>query len=126
MSLRASQLPDKAAAALDSALAAALAAVEPGEAVRRALTRTSTGFSASGTEYVLSDFRRVIVVGAGKASAPMAAAVEEVVDDRIPVEGSVTVRYGHAAPTRHVEIREASHPVPDEAGVEATRAIVEL
>ena len=41
-------------------------------------------------------------------------------------KGSVTVRYGHSAPTRAVRIREASHPVPDAAGVEATRAIVEL
>ena len=76
--------------------------------------------------YSLSDFRRVVVVGAGKASAPMAAAVEDVLGARLPIEGSVTVRYGHAAPTRHVRIREASHPVPDAAGVEATRAMVDL
>ena len=54
----------------------------------------------------------------------MAAAVEEVVDGRVPVEGTVTVRYGHVAPTRHVTIREAGHPVPDAAGVDGTRAIV--
>ena len=75
---------------------------------------------------MLNDFRRVLVVGAGKASAPMAAAVEEVVGDRLPIEGSVTVRCGHSHPTRHVRIREASHPMPDQAGVEGTRAIVEL
>jgi glycerate 2-kinase len=56
----------------------------------------------------------------------MAAAVEEVIDGRLPVSGSVTVRYGHSAPTRHVTIREASHPVPDEACVQSTRAIVEV
>jgi hydroxypyruvate reductase len=56
----------------------------------------------------------------------MAAAVEDVIGDRLPIEGSVTVRYGHAAPTRHVRIREASHPMPDAAGIEATRAIVDL
>jgi hydroxypyruvate reductase len=67
-----------------------------------------------------------LIVGAGKASAPMAAAVEEVLGGRVAIEGSVTVRYGHSAPTREVRIREASHPVPDEAGVAATRAIVEL
>jgi hydroxypyruvate reductase len=44
----------------------------------------------------------------------------------LPISGSVTVRYGHSAPTRAVRIREAGHPVPDAAGVEATRAIVEL
>ena len=56
----------------------------------------------------------------------MAAAVEQVLGDALPITGSVTVRYGHVAPTRAVRIREASHPVPDAAGVEATGAIVEL
>src|SRR5438045_9655642 len=56
----------------------------------------------------------------------MAAAVEQVLGDSIRVEGCVTVRYGHAAPTRHVRIREAGHPMPDQAGVDATREIVEL
>ena len=58
----------------------------------------------------------------------MAAAVEDIIGERPSprVEGSVTVRYGHAAPTRSVRIREAGHPVPDAAGVEATQAIVEL
>jgi glycerate 2-kinase len=101
---------------LEAVLKAALAAVEPGEAVRRAL--------ASRDDF--SGAKRVVIIGAGKASAPMAAGVEEVVGDRIPVVGSVTVRYGHTAPTHFVRIREAGHPVPDEAGVEATRAIVEL
>ncbi|MBV9132773.1 MAG: glycerate-2-kinase family protein, partial [Chloroflexi bacterium] len=107
-------------------MAAALAAVEPTQAVRRALVPTPDGFSTQNVEYRLSDHRRVLVVGAGKASAPMAAAVEQLISGRIPVEGSVTVRHGYAAPTQAVRIREASHPVPDAAGVEATQAIVEL
>jgi glycerate 2-kinase len=112
--------------ALEAVLGAALAAVEPAQAVRNALTVDAQGFSAEGRSYSLADYRRVVVVGAGKASAPMAAAVEEVIGDRVPVEGSVTVRYGHSAPTHHVRIVEASHPVPDQAGVDATRAIVSL
>ncbi len=107
-------------------LAAALAAVEPGEAVHRALAADAYGFIVDGNRYPLASYRRALIVGAGKASAPMAAAVEQVLGGRMLVEGSVTVRYGHAAPTRAVRIREASHPVPDEAGVEATRAIVGL
>ena len=93
--------------------------------MRQALTQNSSGFSTPRGDYVLSEFRRVIVVGAGKASAPMAAAVEAVVGERLPIEGSVTVRYGHTAPTRRVPIREAAHPVPDAAGVQATQAIVD-
>jgi len=111
---------------LDSVLKAALAAVEPGQAVRNALSVENDTLVADGRRYRLADFRRVLVVGAGKASAPMAAAVEEVIGDRLPVKGSVTVRYGHGAPTRHVRIREASHPMPDQAGVDATRAIVDI
>jgi glycerate 2-kinase len=111
---------------LDRILRAALAAVEPGAAVRRALCVDEGVLSVSHQQYRLADYRRVIVVGAGKASAPMAAAVEDVLGDALPIAGSVTVRYGHSAPTRLVRIREASHPVPDLAGVEATRAIVEL
>jgi glycerate 2-kinase len=113
-------------AEVESVLRAALLAVEPGRTVRRALTIDAAGLHVGGRSYPLDWFRRVLVVGAGKASAPMAAAVEDIVGDLVPLEGSVTVRYGHSAPTRRVTIREASHPVPDAAGVEATRAIVDL
>jgi hydroxypyruvate reductase len=111
---------------LGSVLSAALAAVEPGEAVRRAFLRIGDALIVGDREYPLGVFRRVVVVGAGKASAPMAAAVEDVIDEWLPVEGSVTVRYGHAAPTRAVRVRQAGHPVPDAGGLEATRAIVDL
>jgi len=90
----------------DNFLKAALAAVEPGQAVRRALAVDDGLLVVGGQEYQFSDFRRVIGVGAGKASAPMAAAVEELLGNLLSVEGSVTVRYGHSAPTRHVRDSE--------------------
>ena len=111
---------------LDKVLAAALAAVEPGRAVHNAITLSDGRLSIVDRDYDLSRFRRAVIVGAGKASAPMAAALEDVIGVRLPVEGSVTVRYGHSAPTRHVRIREAGHPMPDQAGVEATREIVRV
>ncbi len=111
---------------LKTVLDAALAAVEPGRSVRRFLSRRDTALEVDGRVYDLSRHRRVLVVGAGKASAPMAAAVEDVVGQSIPLSGSVTVRYGHVAPTRAVHILEAGHPMPDAAGVAATRAIVDL
>ena len=107
-------------------LAAALAAVEPGEAVRRALRVDSDGFVLNDRHYPFARWRRAVVIGAGKASAPMAAAVEDVLGGGLPIEGSVTVRYGHTAPTRDVRIREAGHPMPDAAGVSSTRAIADL
>src|SRR3984893_13252770 len=62
---------------------------------------------------------RTVVVGAGKAAAWMAAAVEA--NWSGPIEGLVVTRYGHAVPCRHVEVIEAAHPVPDAAGRGAAR-----
>ncbi|QGX99579.1 glycerate kinase [Roseovarius faecimaris] len=66
---------------------------------------------------------RVVVIGAGKASARMAEAVEAVWG---PCEGLVITRYGYARPCEGIEIVEAAHPVPDEAGEAATKRMLEL
>src|SRR5271169_680005 len=66
---------------------------------------------------------RTVVVGAGKAAAAMAAAVEA--NWSGPIEGLVVTRYGHAVPCRHIEVIEAAHPVPDAAGREAARRILD-
>nr|WP_240904342.1 glycerate kinase [Rhodobacter sp. SGA-6-6] len=66
---------------------------------------------------------RVVVIGAGKASARMAEAVESAWG---PCEGLVITRYGYGRPTRGVEIALAAHPVPDAAGAEATARMLEL
>lgn len=67
---------------------------------------------------------RTFVVGAGKASAAMAAAVEDAWPDAAPLDGTVVTRYGHALPTRTVRIVEAGHPIPDENGEQAAREIL--
>jgi glycerate 2-kinase len=64
---------------------------------------------------------RLLVIGAGKASAAMARAVEDHIDG--PLEGLVVTRYGYAVPCERIEIVEAAHPVPDVAGIEAARRI---
>jgi glycerate 2-kinase len=70
---------------------------------------------------------RTIVLGAGKASARMAAAFEEAwARTGGTCDGLVVTRYGHAVPTQSVEIVEAAHPVPDEAGLQAARRILAL
>ncbi|ERP86240.1 hydroxypyruvate reductase [Labrenzia sp. C1B10] len=66
---------------------------------------------------------RVVVIGAGKASARMAEAVEKVWG---PCEGLVITRYGYARPCEGIEIVEAAHPVPDEMGFVATKRMIEL
>ncbi|MFQ6549629.1 glycerate kinase [Aestuariibius sp. 2305UL40-4] len=66
---------------------------------------------------------RIVVVGAGKASARMAEAVESVWG---PCEGLVITRYGYRRPTAGIEIIEAAHPVPDQAGADATQRMLKL
>jgi glycerate 2-kinase len=67
---------------------------------------------------------RLVVIGAGKASAAMARAAEEAWAGDL--SGLVVTRYGHAVPCARIEIVEAGHPVPDEAGLAAARRILDL
>jgi len=66
---------------------------------------------------------RTVVVGAGKASAAMARALEDHWPG--PLDGMVITRYGHRVACRHIEVVEAAHPVPDEAGLLATARLLE-
>ncbi len=66
---------------------------------------------------------RLIVVGAGKAAAAMARAVED--NWRGPLSGLVVTRYGYAVPCKHIEVLEAAHPVPDAAGLRAAQRILD-
>ena len=68
---------------------------------------------------------RVVVVGAGKAAASMALAVERAWPD-VAMTGLVVTRYAHGLETRHVEVIEAGHPVPDEAGDQAAMRMLAL
>jgi len=67
---------------------------------------------------------RTVIIGAGKASGAMAKTLEDSWDG--PLEGLVVTRYGYRVPTERLEVVEAAHPVPDEAGREAARRIFEL
>ncbi len=67
---------------------------------------------------------RLVVIGAGKASAAMARAVEDHWDG--PLSGLVVTRYGYAVPCERIEIAEAAHPVPDAAGERAAQRMLEL
>lgn len=67
---------------------------------------------------------RTIVLGAGKAAAAMAATLEQ--HYPAPCEGLVITRYGHNRPTKHIEVVEAAHPVPDAAGEKAVQRLEQL
>ncbi|MBI9111250.1 MAG: glycerate kinase [Maridesulfovibrio ferrireducens] len=73
----------------------------------------------------LKDFERIIVIGAGKATAKMALAIEEILGDRIE-SGIISVKYGHTEKLQYIKTIEAAHPVPDENGVKAAHMIETL
>ena len=73
----------------------------------------------------LDDFDRIVVLGAGKASARMAKAVEDILGERIS-GGLVSVKYGHAEKLSRIEVVEAGHPTPDESGVAAAKRIASM
>jgi len=90
---------------------AALSAADPSTIVPRALPEPPRG--------------RTLVVGAGKAAAAMALAVETHWPAGAPLEGVVITRYGHGLGTKRIRVVEAGHPVPDEKGEAAARAILD-
>lgn len=106
-------------------LTAALAAVDPFEAVLRAVTRKGAAIQVGDHRYDLTRYKRIFAIGAGKASARMAVALEQCLGRRL-TGGSVVVKYGHGASTSMIDIREAGHPVPDLAGQQATGQMLTL
>ena len=103
---------------------AAVRAVDPAEAIRRHLARQGTRLTIGREGVDLGHVGQVVVVGLGKAGAPMAAAVEEILGDRI-ARGVVVTKYGHVQPTRTIRIHEAGHPVPDDAGIAGAQAVLD-
>ncbi len=104
---------------------AALRAADPAAAVKRAVCLEDDLLHVADKTYDLNRVRHVYAVGAGKASATMAQALEEMLGERL-TGGIIVTKYGYARPTRRVTVREAGHPIPDEAGVQATRELLDL
>lgn len=107
---------------------AALAAVEPGAAVRRQVQRRGERLIVAGRGYDLAAINRVWVVGGGKAAVAMTAALRAILGGRL-AGGLVVTKYGYAErglDTGPVEVVEAGHPVPDERGVAGARRMVDL
>jgi glycerate 2-kinase len=104
---------------------AALAAADPQEAVLRHLKFDGWTLTAGRRKYSLKKFDRIQVLGAGKAAAAMARAVERLLGKRI-AGGWINVKDGHAGHLRRIHQQECGHPVPDERGVEGTRGMAEI
>lgn len=106
-------------------VAAAVAAVDPAAAVRRAVRRRGPLLRIGGRIYDLRRIRRIFIIGGGKAGAPMAAALEALLEDHLTA-GLLSVKYGHTLPLRRVELVEAGHPLPDAAGEAAAERMLTM
>ena len=104
---------------------AALAAVDPYNAVLNVVRVESDQLHIVGAKYDLAAFDRIVVVGAGKATARMALAIESLLGEKIAA-GLIVVKDGHMAPLSIIEQVESSHPVPGAAGVAGTLRILEV
>ena len=107
-----------------------LRAVDPFEAVKSFIhveaDRLISGTKGHPkTELNLTEFDRISLVGAGKATAPMARAIEDLLGERIQ-KGIINVKYGFTEDLAFTEVIEAGHPVPDENGEKGTQKILDL
>lgn len=103
----------------------ALMAVDPYRAILKKVKVARGRMIADEQEYNLDHFDRIVVVGAGKAAAPMARAVEELFKDRID-DGIIIVKYSHTGSLRKIRQVEGSHPLPDMNGVRGTKDVMDI
>ncbi len=104
-------------------IAAALEAVAPQRAVLRHLSREGEWLRAGARDYHLPDFRRVLLLGFGKAAVAMAQAADTVLGERL-TGGTIVTNHGHRVNLRNVEIVEAGHPLPDDSSIAGAERIL--
>ncbi len=104
---------------------AGLAAANPATAVARHLRLDGDTLVAGDRRYPLSGIRRIFVIGAGKAGATMASAVEQLLGSRISA-GLINVKDGHIASLHWVQLNQCGHPIPDQRGVDGAQRIAAI
>ncbi len=101
----------------------ALQAVDPESAISRFVRREGRILKIGRCRFNTDDFRRIWILGAGKAAAPMGRAMEKILGKRL-TGGLLVTKYGHSLPLRRMEIVEAAHPLPDRNSEAAAARIV--
>jgi hydroxypyruvate reductase len=115
---------------------AALDAVDPATGIKHHVRREGDDLVVAGHRYKLDDYKRIFIIGGGKAAVPMTAAITEILDESLD-QGIVVTKYGHAEgvgsppsvfdPSAFdVQIIEAGHPVPDDNSVRGAQAVADL
>ena len=104
---------------------AGLSAVDPLAAVKNNVRRKRNRLDVGERSYDLRQFRRIFIIGCGKAAARMALGVEQLLGEKIS-GGIVVVKYGYGVRLNRLEVIEAGHPIPDDAGLNGARRIAAL
>lgn len=115
----------KARALVLKSLESALNAVDPKQIIKSKLSLKNSILKVNGYLFDLKKFTNIYVVGGGKASGSMAEALEQVLGKHL-TNGLVNIPHGSKHKTEIIKLHEASHPIPDEAGVEGTRRMLEI
>jgi glycerate-2-kinase len=117
------QLDRKARALALESLESALNAADPIQIIKSKLLLKGSTLQVNSHSFDLKKFRNIYVVGGGKASGSMAEALEELLGNRIK-SGLINVPRGSKNKTKRIRLHQASHPIPDETGVEGTRRMM--
>jgi hydroxypyruvate reductase len=104
---------------------AGLTAVAPMDAILRHCHCKEDRFFIGERPYPLTELKRIFVIGAGKATAAMARAIEALLGDRID-DGVISVKYDHTVPLKKIRTIEAGHPLPDANGMAGARAMLAM
>ena len=109
--------------ALEDIFMAGVKAVDPERAVQKYVRRQGNQLFVGDCSYILDKYKRIFLIGAGKGTAPMAKALEDILGERL-TKGLIIVKYGHGIPLEKTQILEADHPIPDDAGLRATKELL--
>ncbi len=104
---------------------AGIDSVLPAKLIARVMKLKDNYLVIGNVNFSLDAIENIYVIGAGKASAMMAAEVENILGDRI-CEGYIVVKYGHSCKLKYIKVTEASHPVPDSDGFKAAAKIIKI
>jgi glycerate 2-kinase len=104
---------------------AGVESVKPDNLINRYVSISNNILQIEDFSFNISTFKNIYIVGAGKASASMAQAVESILGSRITA-GHIVTKYEHSEPLKFIGITEAGHPVPDENGIKGTEQIMSI
>src|SRR5690349_1957036 len=104
---------------------AAVAAVQPAKLLPLYLSVVDSEIIICNLTLPFNSFKNIYVIGAGKASAAMAVATEEIIGDYI-TDGLIITKYNHGLPCKKIQVVEGAHPVPDATCVTAVKETIQL